>query len=46
MGRTDIEALGIELPDADQRSGDEALLNGPQLPAEEIPHDETDKLFA
>lgn len=46
MGRTDIEALGIDLPDADQRTGDEALLNGPQLPGEEISQDEIDKLFA
>ena len=44
-GREDIEALGIELP-TDTRTGDEALLNGPQLPGEEISQDEIDKLFA
>lgn len=46
MGRTDIEALGVELPESDQRTGDDALLNGPQLPGEEISQDEIDKLFA
>jgi chemotaxis protein CheZ len=44
-GRDDIEALGIELPD-DKPVGDEALLNGPQLPGEEISQEEIDKLFA
>jgi chemotaxis protein CheZ len=46
MGRTDIETLGVELPEQDQRTGDDALLNGPQLPGEEISQDEIDKLFA
>jgi chemotaxis protein CheZ len=46
MGRSDIESLGITLPDSDQRHGDDALLNGPQLPGEEISQDEIDKLFA
>ena len=46
MGRADIESLGITLPDSDQRKGDDALLNGPQLPGEEISQDEIDKLFA
>lgn len=45
-GREDIEALGIELPSADKRTGDEALLNGPQLPGQEISQEEIDKLFA
>lgn len=45
-GRSDIEALGISLPPIEQRTGDEALLNGPQLPGEEISQDEIDKLFA
>ncbi len=44
-GRDDIEALGIELP-TETRTGDEALLNGPQLPGEEISQEEIDKLFA
>jgi chemotaxis protein CheZ len=44
-GRDDIEALGIELPD-DKPTGDEALLNGPQIPGQEISQDEIDKLFA
>lgn len=44
-GRDDIEALGFELPD-DKPTGDEALLNGPQIPGEEISQDDIDKLFA
>ncbi len=44
-GREDIEALGIELP-TETRTGDDALLNGPQLPGEEISQEEIDKLFA
>ena len=46
-GRNDIEEIleqlgeEIELP-----AGDEALLNGPQLPGESISQDEIDKLFA
>lgn len=44
-GRDDIEALGIELP-SNKPTGDEALLNGPQIPGEEISQDEIDKLFA
>ncbi|MFT6580724.1 MAG: chemotaxis protein CheZ [Alphaproteobacteria bacterium] len=46
MGRADIESLGITLPDSDQREGDDALLNRPQLPGEEISQDEIDKIFA
>ncbi|MBL4719912.1 MAG: hypothetical protein JKY20_02115 [Alphaproteobacteria bacterium] len=46
MGRSDIESLGISLPENDAREGDDALLNGPQLPGEEISQDEIDKLFA
>ena len=44
-GREDIEALGIELP-KETPTGDEALLNGPQLPGEEISQEDIDKLFA
>ncbi len=44
-GREDIEALGFEFPD-DKPTGDEALLNGPQIPGEEISQDDIDKLFA
>ncbi len=44
-GRDDIEGMGIELPD-DKPTGDEALLNGPQIPGEEISQDDIDKLFA
>jgi len=44
-GRDDIESLGIELP-SDAPTGDEALMNGPQLPGEEISQEEIDKLFA
>jgi chemotaxis protein CheZ len=46
MGRADIESFSITLPDSDQREGDDALLNGPQLPGEEISQDEIDKIFA
>lgn len=45
-GRDDIEALREEFGDMDDRTGDEALLNGPQLPGESISQDEIDKLFA
>ena len=38
LGELDCD---IELP-----TGDEALLNGPQLPGESISQDEIDKLFA
>ena len=34
-GRDDIEGMGYELPD-NKPTGDEALLNGPQIPGEEI----------
>tara|TARA_R110001606_G_scaffold279334_1_gene427825 strand:- start:32 stop:583 length:552 start_codon:yes stop_codon:yes gene_type:complete len=44
-GRDDIEGLGIELPD-NKPTGDDALLNGPQIPGEEISQDDIDKLFA
>lgn len=45
-GRADIEALREEFGDGDDRTGDEALLNGPQLPGESISQDDIDKLFA
>jgi len=45
-GRADIEALRDEFGDVDDRTGDEALLNGPQLPGESISQDDIDKLFA
>ena len=44
-GRDDIEGMGFDLPDT-KPTGDEALLNGPQIPGEEISQDEIDKLFA
>ncbi len=45
-GRDNIEALREEFGDPDTRSGDEALLNGPQLAGESISQDEIDQLFA
>jgi chemotaxis protein CheZ len=45
-GRDNIEALREEFGDLDTRTGDEALLNGPQLAGESISQDEIDKLFA
>ncbi|NKB58800.1 MAG: hypothetical protein GKS00_20920 [Alphaproteobacteria bacterium] len=45
-GRDDIEALRQEFGEEDTRDGDEALLNGPQLPGESISQDDIDKLFA
>lgn len=44
-GREEIEELADTLPD-EEKTGDEALLNGPQLPDEAISQDEIDKLFA
>lgn len=46
-GRDDIETVLVSLGEnvhADE--GDEALLNGPQLPGESISQDDIDKLFA
>ena len=46
-GRDDIESvmekIGMEM---EMPEGDEALLNGPQLPGESISQDDIDKLFA
>ena len=44
-GRTEIEELAAALP-SEEKTGDEALLHGPQLPDEAISQDEIDKLFA
>lgn len=46
-GRDDIEAVLVEIDDEiETPTGDEALLNGPQLPGESISQDEIDALFA
>jgi chemotaxis protein CheZ len=44
-GREEIEELAETLP-TEEKTGDEALLHGPQLPDEAISQDEIDKLFA
>lgn len=44
-GRDEIERLAEALP-IDVKTGDEALMHGPQLPDEAISQDEIDKLFA
>ncbi len=45
-GRDNIETLQEEYGETDTRTGDEALLNGPQLAGESISQDEIDQLFA
>ena len=46
-GREDIETILETLgEDMSEPEGDEALLNGPQLPGESISQDDIDKLFA
>lgn len=46
-GRDEIEDMAVSIPgEEEERSGDEALLNGPALPAEtSISQDDIDKLF-
>lgn len=44
-GRDEFEGMGYDLPDT-KPMGDEALLNGPQIPGEEISQEEIDRLFA
>lgn len=45
-GRDEIEDMAVAIPSEEERSGDEALLNGPALPAEtSISQDDIDKLF-
>ncbi len=44
-GRSEIEELAATMP-KEEKTGDEALLHGPQLPDEAISQDEIDKLFA
>ncbi len=48
MGRDMIEAEleGLEEPEPSPEDSDAALLNGPQLPGQEISQDDIDKLFA
>ena len=46
-GRDDIESVMEEIGmEMEMPEGDEALLNGPQLPGESISQDDIDKLFA
>lgn len=46
-GRDDIEAILAEVgAEMEKPEGDEALLNGPQLPGESISQDDIDALFA
>ena len=46
-GRDDIETILTEVgAEMEMPEGDEALLNGPQLPGESISQDEIDALFA
>ena len=46
-GREDIESVMEEIGmEMEMPGGDEALLNGPQLPGESISQDDIDKLFA
>ncbi len=44
-GRDEIEELAASMP-SEEKTGDEVLLHGPQLPDEAISQDEIDKLFA
>jgi len=44
-GRSDIEKLSESMPKK-EKTGDEALLNGPQLPGDSISQAEIDKLFS
>ena len=47
MGKDGIEATDTAMPEEEkEKSEDEKLLNGPQLPGEAISQDDIDKLFA